>query len=336
MSGPIEYAVVISAARAAIIQARRAAESAERKARTKARLAEQRAAAAQRAANTRSRLAKRRAAAKEHYERAKTPSGKEPSVDAHISNSDPALTDSVYRNITQDQIPATVEVSTIQRPAADEESQVSESRFQETSDQPLWSSNTPQEGSLEQLLAWHGVLTEEEAVAHFRREAATAWMTKAETLITDFEADRPAGDLLRQIRNLITDAETIHEQAGEDQAKFANRNELLQDIIQSLQEIGYFVKDPILSDPADPTGPVLVTAIRGEEEMVATVDFSETIRSIWNGSETDHCKYAFFEYLDRMKTRGIDVSTKRTDLQVRPKLRQKGAKQLPRDDSQHR
>jgi hypothetical protein len=105
---------------------------------------------------------------------------------------------------------------------------------------------------------------------------------------------------------------------------------LLGDVIASLQEIGFFVSDPYYENPDDPSGPVVIKAARGSETVTASVDLSEMVRSVWGGVEDERCKDAFFEYVDRMKDKDVEVTPTRADLRERPILKQQGAKDLPR------
>ena len=97
-----------------------------------------------------------------------------------------------------------------------------------------------------------------------------------------------------------------------------------------MKEIGFFVHDPQYENPADPTGPVIIKAVRGDEEVTTSVDLSETIKSVWNGLADERCKDSFFDYVEQMKAKGVEVKPHREDLRDRPILKQKGANELPR------
>lgn len=376
MSGPIDFVVVVGAVRLAAMAASRLAEEAERMARTQARLAEKRIAAAKRTARLARetkraekefRQARAQAAETQRRQNLADLAERSAQTDAHLAKLRSDAATVVRRGTSESdegvlQPPKTpAQVTHPARQDAElskeDNDRVGSAQIEPTSvpnrddrdNKNVAASDKGSTGALdasvchesfnvlaEQLIAWQDVLADEEAVKHFRKQAASEWSEKVTTVIADYEQGKPVEGLLHEAQSLLAMAQQIHDEAGQDQAKFANRNELLLDIMSSLQENGYFVKDPVLSNPADPAGPVLVTAIRGDEEMQATVDFSDTIHSVWNGSEVDHCKYAFFDYVDSMKARGIDVSTTRDDLQERPKLKQKGAKELPRKDAEDR
>ncbi len=108
--------------------------------------------------------------------------------------------------------------------------------------------------------------------------------------------------------------------------KFNTRNELVSDIIDSLKEVGFVVDDPQFADPANPSGVVLLVANRGSERMEASIDLSDEIHSTWNNLSEEHCKTAFFDYVDAMSSKGVKVKPHREDLQNRPIKRQQALK----------
>jgi hypothetical protein len=182
--------------------------------------------------------------------------------------------------------------------------------------------------------AWRETLTGDDAVRTFQASVMKAWQDRAEKLLAEHTAGTVGQDILARAEEIGREAKRIHEEAGERQAKSEARNQLLRDIIDSLKEIGFFVSDPSYQDPNDPGGPVILRATRGAEEMTASIDLSETVRSVWNGLEEQHCKSAFWEYMERMRERGVEIVAKRPDLRERPILRQKGALDLPRSGTQ--
>ncbi len=187
---------------------------------------------------------------------------------------------------------------------------------------------------VQKVMCWQAELPADEAVSHFCHNPASAWQTQATSLLNDHSAGHAVDVLLERCQNLVAQAEQISHDAGAKQAAFATRNELLADVVSSLQEIGFFVSDPQFENPSDPAGPVLVKATRGREEVAATVDLTDTIRSTWNGIGEEHCKDAFFQYVDQMQAKGIEIKPTRADLQDRPKLKQKGARSLPNSEQQ--
>jgi hypothetical protein len=187
------------------------------------------------------------------------------------------------------------------------------------------------------MAGWREALHQDAAVTTFRAADASTWRTRSEAL--EREVANGAADpktSLAQAKALLAEAEALHHDAGETQGKFDTRNELLQDVMASLKEIGFFVDDPRYANPQDPAGPVIVRAVRGDEEMTASIDLSETVKSVWDGIADERCKESFFQYVDQMKARGVEVKPERDDLQNRPTLKQKSANELPRSQSSGR
>lgn len=183
---------------------------------------------------------------------------------------------------------------------------------------------------LSELAAWREELAADEAVQQFHRTAAEAWTALADACLADDSPSDSLAEALESVENACGEAQRLHDEAGKRQADFTARNELLRDVIDSFKEIGFFVGDPQYADPNDPAGPVLVKATRGSEVMTASIDLSQMVRSMWDGLQDEHCKASFFEYVERMKARGIEIEPEREDLRQPPMLKQQGAKELPR------
>lgn len=175
------------------------------------------------------------------------------------------------------------------------------------------------------LQGWSEALAEDASVATFAVNERTNWQQRVEAL---GKALPP--DFAQQADALAAEAKTLHLQAGEIQLQFDARNQLLTDIIQSMKEIGYFVSDPYFVDPDDPTSSVVLKATCGSQVITTAVDLRSMVKSIWDGQEHEGCKEAFFDYVDAMKLRGVEVDPEREDLRERPVLKQKGANELPR------
>lgn len=183
---------------------------------------------------------------------------------------------------------------------------------------------------LSELAAWRDELAADEAIQQFHRTAADAWTRTADSFLAEDPQTGSFEDALGSVENACREAQRLHDEAGTRQADFTARNELLRDVMDSLKEIGFFVGDPAYADPSDPAGPVLVKATRGPEVMTASIDLSQMVHSVWDGLEDEHCKASFFEYVERMKTRGVEVQAERADLRHPPMLKRQGAKDLPR------
>ncbi len=186
--------------------------------------------------------------------------------------------------------------------------------------------------SLVAALQWQEELNADTDVADFEKVAAELWTTRRLDLFKDAGL-RNDKTYKMEVDTLVENAKEIHARAGERAVKFNTRNELLADIIASLKEIGFSVNDPKFENDADPGGVVVLVATRGRERMEASVDLSDEIRSTWDHVSGEHCKTAFFEYIDAMGKKGLEIKPHRDDLQSRPIQRQKGAKDLPRSQS---
>lgn len=189
---------------------------------------------------------------------------------------------------------------------------------------------------IRQIVCWQEELQCDEAVIHFCRERANVWQSEAQTALEEHGHGQVNDVVLQKCQDLLKRGEAISKEAENTQAAYATRNELLSDVLASLQEIGFFVSDPQFENPNDPAGPVSIKATRGSEEISASIDLSDSVRSTWDGVSGEHCKDAFFEYVDQMKARGIEVKPTRADLQDRPELKQKGARSLPNSDHKRR
>lgn len=184
---------------------------------------------------------------------------------------------------------------------------------------------------ISELVQWQTEMRQDEDVLAYQSSESLDWQHKAAGLLEHYSSGTKLDAILDSIEQLVAEGKQIHSLAGERKAQFATRNEILADIVSSLQEIGFFVADPQYEDCDNPAGAVLVRATRGNETMTASVDLSDTIKSIWNGVADKKCKDAFFSYVESMSKRGIAVDPLRSDLQDRPTLLEKGAKELPTD-----
>lgn len=187
-----------------------------------------------------------------------------------------------------------------------------------------------------QIVCWQEEIQSDEATVHFCRDRAEIWQSEARTALEEHDRGHVNDAVLQKCQDLLKRAEEMSKKVEDTQAAYATRNELLVDVLASLQEIGFFVSDPQFENPNDPAGPVSIKATRGSEVISASIDLSDMVRSTWNGVAGEHCKNAFFEYVDQMKARGIEVKPTRADLQDRPVLKQKGARSLPSSDHKRR
>jgi hypothetical protein len=131
------------------------------------------------------------------------------------------------------------------------------------------------------------------------------------------------------LRRLIAESRALVTESLTKESNFEVRNKLLQTTINALQSLGFFVSDPEYSNPTDPLGNVALTATRGAERVVLSVPLVGDVQSDWQGVPEEPCKDDFFAFLDKLEEGGFPCKPTRPDLQERPKLIQKGAKQLP-------
>lgn len=179
------------------------------------------------------------------------------------------------------------------------------------------------------LAGWQEELRADDDVQAFQRQEAEELSAQIVKLVEQDVAGLSPTEAHDRVNSLHSHCQMLFDRAGELRAKFNTRNELLSDVIESLKKIGFFVSDPQYENDANPTGPVIIKATRSGEEMTASIDLSETVRSVWNGIADEKCKSSFFEYVDEMGKKGIEVKPLRNDLRSRPQLRQKGAKSIP-------
>ena len=180
------------------------------------------------------------------------------------------------------------------------------------------------------LEGWSAALVADDVVQTFSATDVLAWQQRCDAITAAAANDFAAADFDATADTLIADAQAIHDRAGDTKARFDTRNELLRDVIASMTELGYFVSDPQFADPNDPSGPVVLKAVCGSEVVTTTVDLSSMVKSVWDGQEHEHCKGDFHQFMNAMKSRGVDVTPEREDLRERPVLKQQGAKALPR------
>lgn len=188
---------------------------------------------------------------------------------------------------------------------------------------------------LSALQACEQDLVADTAVAQFVSAGSEQWRKVAESFRAAPQVLADWEQRLTELEQHVSAGQELLRQAAELQSKFHTRNELLADVIASLQEIGFFVSDPQYQDARDPAGAVIVKATRGSESISTVVDLSETVRTTWNGQTDEGCAESFFDYVDRMNQKGVGISALRDDLRARPKLREAGAKELPDTSQRH-
>ncbi|WP_146590814.1 hypothetical protein [Posidoniimonas polymericola] len=170
----------------------------------------------------------------------------------------------------------------------------------------------------------------------YRPQELADWCRRASTLLDNDGGERSPESVPRAAKELCAAAEGISLEAAEIDAKCQARNDLLRDIIDSLKEVGFFVADPYFENESQPEGDVVIQARRAGEEVVAKVNLTDEVKSVWSGIEGEHCKTAFHDYVESMASRGANVSPTRADLRERPISIRKGAKDIPRGEEHER
>ncbi len=178
---------------------------------------------------------------------------------------------------------------------------------------------------LETLVSLRSALEQDSDVTSFRRTHLQDWTRETDRLLNSIQS-APV-ESLEPVQRQIAQAEALQEEAGLVADRFAERNQLLSDIVSSLKEVGFFVQDPEYANADKPDGTVIVRANRGDQIMTAEVDLEDSVRSDWQGIEGQYCTSAFFDYVNAMGNKGVVVEPVNESLN--PKLLQKGAKQLP-------
>lgn len=177
------------------------------------------------------------------------------------------------------------------------------------------------------LNGWSAALAGDSAVISFAAKDFAQWSSRVEAIKCITEAN-----FSEKADELAIEAQTIHDRAGDIQAQFDTRNELIRDVIESMKEMGYFVSDPYLADPSDPSTPAILKATCGSEVVTTSIDLTSTVKSIWDGQEHEHCKNSFFDFMKSMKSHGVSITPEREDLRERPVLKQQDANELPRSE----
>ena len=178
-----------------------------------------------------------------------------------------------------------------------------------------------------QLKVWQSLLSRSTEVQNFGSERLAAWLNSTSSLLNVEKVSDNTKQRLESVQLSILEAERIEAQAIETSERYERRNSLIKDILDSLQEVGFFVEDPKWVDPARPELPVLIRATRADQTMIARVHLNCAVESDWLGVHGEHCTDAFFHYVQQMNLRGVQV-TPRDPLLV-PKLTSANSLDLP-------
>lgn len=308
MSGRKDYSYLLDAVRQLAAVAATQARQQQRARQTNARLQQAKLKAEaqasqlrlQRQANTRQRLADSAARSANRI----TDSIAESTVPADQATQD----DDAVSQIPQ----AAIETPAIETPAAAEK--------QDAIDQQITA-------RVADLLRWRENLAGSEEAQSFAYDRTRAWADETDRIIELTQNDVRNENTLDQLQSHLLEAETIEGDAGDISDQFYARNEVMSDIIASLKEIGFFVQDPEYADAERPDAAVIIRASRGDQTLTTEIELDRKVRSDWQGVHGEYCTEGFFEYVQAMNDRGVEINPDNPDL--KPRLLQKGAKDLP-------
>ena len=177
------------------------------------------------------------------------------------------------------------------------------------------------------LKSWLDTLSRSDDVKHFATHRLQPWQERTGTLLNTEVETVNARERLQAVQRAILEAEQIEAAAIDTAEKFEQRNSVLKDILESLQEVGFFVQDPEYLDPMRPDQAVIIRANRADQTMVAKVNLDAGVESDWQGIHGEYCTDAFFDYVKQMNRRGMEISS--NNPQLAPRLKQQDALNLP-------
>ena len=177
------------------------------------------------------------------------------------------------------------------------------------------------------LKSWLDTLSKSDDVKHFAMHRLQPWQETTATLLNTEVETVNVRERLQAVQQAILEAEQIEAAAIDTAEKFAQRNSVLKDILESLQEVGFFVQDPEYLDPMRPDQDVIIRANRADQTMVAKVNLDARVESDWQGIHGEYCTDAFFDYVKQMNRRGVEITS--NNPQLAPRLKQQDALNLP-------
>ena len=177
------------------------------------------------------------------------------------------------------------------------------------------------------LESWLATLSNSSEVVHFASDRLRHWQQTTAILLVEDHKSVDVKERLVVVQQAILEAEQIEAEAIEVSEKFEQRNSVLKDILESLQEVGFFVQDPEYVDPTRPDQAVIIRANRADQTMEAKVELDTSVESDWQGIHGEYCTDAFFEYVKQMNQRGVEITS--DNPQLDPVLKQQNALNLP-------
>ena len=175
--------------------------------------------------------------------------------------------------------------------------------------------------------SWQAALSSSDDVKHFAAHRLQPWRQSTNKLLNADVKTLSGRERLHSLQQAILEAEQIEIAAIDTSEKFEQRNSVLKDILESLQEVGFFVQAPEYLDPMRPDQAVIIRANRADQTMVASVSLDAGVESDWQGIHGAYCTDAFFDYVKQMNLRGVEITSNNSELA--PRLRQQDALTLP-------
>lgn len=175
------------------------------------------------------------------------------------------------------------------------------------------------------------------AVHTFCNELESQWDARHKSIISKVQI-RGVGpeQSTADLRVLIEEGNNLIEQALKHEAESESRFSLLQATIESLKSIGFSSVDPVFEDESNPLSAVVLTAMRGSEKIYLSVPPGGVVQSKFGGFPGETCAETFEKYLEKLKEKGFECEPTNPGLRDEPNLIRKGAKDLPRNNSQQR
>jgi predicted extracellular nuclease len=183
------------------------------------------------------------------------------------------------------------------------------------------------EHQLKTVLQWKANFDENTDVQNFSSKELADWRIKTDQTVAVISSSTSSLETLSKLQQITSQAEQIELKAGELSDKFFARNAVLTDILDSLREIGFFVQDPEFADSSNPAGAVIIRANRGNQSLSTSISLDQKVESDWQGVHGEYCTGGFFEFVRAMDQRGVIVNP--DNINLKPQLLQKGAKELP-------
>lgn len=175
------------------------------------------------------------------------------------------------------------------------------------------------------------------AVHTFCDELESQWDARHNSTLSKVQLrQRGAEQSTADLRVLIEEGNKLIEQALKHGAEFESRESLLKATIESLKSIGFFTEGPAIEDKSNPLSAKVLKATKGSEKIYLSLPLGGVVQSRWDGLPDKSCIETFKKYLEKLKEKGFKCEPTNPGLRDAPNLIRKGAKDLPRNNSQQR